>query len=140
MTAPSTPPVVELRWRDSLSGIGGWHEVGTAEKHAVEAWDEPLYAAGFLVVDAPDYVVVASGFNPVHEGEPEVNGTVMIPRSEIVSITELRAAVQPPDAPPVSPHGFVSEQRSTRCLLFMAGGMTCGQPADAAIHGGATDA
>ena len=91
------PEVVLIRWHDSMSGIGGWHGVEQAEQHATDAWADPLLASGFLVVEAESYVVIASGYNPVHEGEPEVNGTMMIPRSEIVSLTSLAAAWDAPE-------------------------------------------
>ena len=82
----SDPVIVHVRWRDSLTGIGGWHPASEAKQHAVDAWETPLSAAGFVVEETDDYVVLASGWNPVAEGEPEVNGTMMIPRSEIVDM------------------------------------------------------
>lgn len=84
-----TLPVVLVRWRDSLTGVGGWHAIGEAETHAQEAWDKPLSAAGFLVAETDHYVVLATGYNPVSEGEAEVTGTLMIPRSEVVSLHRL---------------------------------------------------
>lgn len=86
-----TPAVVLVHWRDSMTGVGGWHGIGESKQFAKDAWDKPLLAAGFLIEKTSRYLVIATGYNPVHEGEPEVNGTVMIPRSEVVSIETLRS-------------------------------------------------
>jgi hypothetical protein len=85
-----TPPVVYVQWRDSLTGPTGWTARAEVESDAREAFEGPLSAAGFLVADEPTHIVIATGYNPHTD---EVQGSMMIPRSEVVSIDELRTEV-----------------------------------------------
>ena len=84
-----TPPVVYIRWRDSLTGPGGWTSVDDVKVDATEAFDGPLSAAGFLVADEETHIVIATGYNPHTD---EVQGSLMVPKSEVVSVDELRPA------------------------------------------------
>lgn len=83
-----TPPVVLVEWRDAMSATPGWVSVDEAKRYAREAWSTPMLAAGLLVEDGADYVVLAVGWNP-NPDQPEVSGAIMIPRSEITRIAHL---------------------------------------------------
>jgi hypothetical protein len=86
---PQTPSVVVVEWRDALNATSGWVTAETSREYARDAFDHPLSAAGFLVEENDDFVVVAVAWNP-HPDDAEVSGALMIPRSEVVSIVRLR--------------------------------------------------
>jgi hypothetical protein len=92
------PSVVYVRWRDSLVGEAGWSSIESVHADAQGAFDGPLSAAGFLVVDEPTHIAIATGYNPHTD---EVQGSLMIPRSEVVSVDELRG----PESQPTDSEG-----------------------------------
>lgn len=88
---PPVPPVVLIGWRDAMTATSGWATLERIRETSRDAFDNPIRAAGFLIYEDDDLVVVAVAWNPDTE-EPEVTGAMMIPRSEVVSIDVLREA------------------------------------------------
>ena len=102
MSEATHPPIVYVEWRDSMAATSGWVTVNESQRYAAEAWDNPLAAAGFLVDDTEHYVVLCVGWNP-NPDEPEVNGAVMIPRSEIARLVRVGDVAQVDAASAPSP-------------------------------------
>jgi hypothetical protein len=90
-----TPPVpyklVEVRWVDSHVDAD-WQGIDTAARVSAESHALSLSTTGYLIVDADDYVLVASSFAPMPSGKPIVGCTTQIPRCAIEKLTTVRAA------------------------------------------------
>lgn len=86
--APDHPPIVLIRWRDALNA-GGWTPLPQSIEYAADAFANPLLAAGFLLHESDEFVVVAVAYNP-NPDPADVTGAMMIPRSEVVEIVRLR--------------------------------------------------
>lgn len=73
-------PLVEIRWDDAASLEHGWVDP-EAEKPVAQM----VTTVGFLIADAPDYVVIASTTDGTW-----VNGRFQIPRGMVKKIKPLR--------------------------------------------------
>jgi hypothetical protein len=77
---------VEVEWHDSTKIDMGWD---TLDAYRAEAHVEVTRSLGYVVEEKADSVVVAQSWQPSNQGG-KVADVVVIPRSDIRSIRELR--------------------------------------------------
>lgn len=85
MTTPHHPPVVYIEWSDAANMGAGWRDRDDVLSDA-ERFYEPVCAAGFLLQDGPEYLVLAAAYNPHND---DVAHAYLIPRSEVKRKIEL---------------------------------------------------
>lgn len=89
MKRPSHPPVVYIEWRDAAQLNGGWQDREEVIADAVK-YSGSICAAGFLLQDGPDYLVLSAAYNG--HNDDAAHG-FLIPRSEVTRMVQLRPAV-----------------------------------------------
>jgi hypothetical protein len=85
---PSHPPVVYVEWSDAAQLNGGWDDRQRVLEDAAK-FSKPICAAGFMLQDGPDYIVLAGAYNS--HNDDAAHG-FLIPRSEISRLVHLRKA------------------------------------------------
>ena len=81
------PPVVLIEWKDTATAAAGWTDREEILKDAPR-YLEPIAAAGFLLADEERGVIVSLLYNDHND---DVGHVVIIPRANVVQITQLRA-------------------------------------------------
>ncbi len=90
--------LVEVRWVDSHTD-NDWKTLTEARAVAGEEVAVVVRTVGYLVLDEPGYVLVASSYSPpTSDADLLVNCTTQIPRSALLGVTVLEAqAIAPAD-------------------------------------------
>lgn len=84
---PKHPPVVLIEWTDTATAASSWTDREEVLADAPK-FLEPIAAAGFLLADEQRGLVVALLYNDHND---DVGHVVIIPRDNVVKITQLRA-------------------------------------------------
>lgn len=86
--SPKHPPVVYVEWSDAAQLSGGWQDREEMVRDAA-TYAKPICAAGFLLQDGPEYLVMAAAYND--HNDDAAHG-FLIPRSEVKRLVQLRPA------------------------------------------------
>ena len=82
------PPIVYIEWHDAAQLSGGWQDREEVLADA-ERFYAPICAAGFLLQDGPQFLVLSAAYNGHND---DAARSFLIPRSEISKVVQLRPA------------------------------------------------
>lgn len=89
MARPNHPPIVFIEWRDAATATSNWMDRSEAVTDAIRYTTEPIVAAGFLLAEHKDSVVIGLVLN--HHND-DAGHVMAIPRGMVTRMTVLRPA------------------------------------------------
>jgi len=84
MASDALPKIVHVKWHDASHPQGEWQPVVGLKRRSMLA-----QSVGFLVLDAPDQIIVAGTVDRLGSKHSHFTGEICIPRVCVVSIKVL---------------------------------------------------